>query len=117
MFGTEDQKKKYLPLLANGEAVSAGAYTEPDAGTDVAATRTKAIRDGNEYVISGNKMFITNGTICDWMVVLCVTNPEAEKRHNRHSLILVESDRKGIEANKIKGENGNQGKRYGRDRF
>ena len=65
MFGTEDQKKKYLPLLANGEAVSAGAYTEPDAGTDVAATRTKAIRDGNEYVINGNKMFITNGTICD----------------------------------------------------
>ena len=106
MFGTEDQKKKYLPLLANGEAVSAGAYTEPDAGTDVAATRTKAIRDGNEYVINGNKMFITNGTICDWMVVLCVTNPEAEKRHNRHSLILVESDRKGIEANKIKGKMG-----------
>jgi len=106
MFGTEEQKKKYLPLLANGEAVSAGAYTEPDAGTDVAATRTKAIRDGNEYVINGNKMFITNGTICDWMVVLCVTNPEAEKRHNRHSLILVESDRKGIEANKIRGKMG-----------
>lgn len=51
MFGTEEQKKKYLPLLANGEAVSAGAYTEPDAGTDVAATRTKAVRDGNEYVM------------------------------------------------------------------
>lgn len=106
MFGTEEQKKKYLPLLANGKAISAGAFTEPDAGTDVAATRTRAVKEGNEYVINGNKMFITNGTICNWMVVLCVTNPNEEKRHNRHSLILVESDRQGVVANKIKGKMG-----------
>jgi len=106
MFGTEEQKKKYLPLLVNGEAISAGAFTEPDAGTDVAGTRTRAVKEGNEYVINGNKMFITNGTVCDWMIVLCVTNPDEEKRHKRHSLILVESDRKGVEANKIKGKMG-----------
>lgn len=106
MFGTEEQKKKYLPLLVNGEAVSAGAFTEPDAGTDVAGTRTKAVKEGNEYVINGNKMFITNGSICDWMVVLCVTNPEEEKRHKRHSLIVVESEREGITVNKIKGKMG-----------
>ena len=106
MFGTEEQKKKYLPLLENGEAVSAGAFTEPDAGTDVAGTRTKAVKEGNEYVINGNKMFITNGSICDWMVVLCVTNPEEEKRHKRHSLIVVESEREGITVNKIKGKMG-----------
>ena len=106
MFGTEAQKKKYLPLLVNGEAVSAGAYTEPNAGTDVAGTRTRAVKEGNEYVINGNKMFITNGTICDWMVVLCVTNPDEEKKHKRHSLILVESDRKGLMANKLRGKMG-----------
>lgn len=65
MFGTEEQKNKYLPLLVNGEAVSAGAYTEPNAGTDVAGTRTRAVKEGNEYIVNGNKMFITNGTICD----------------------------------------------------
>jgi alkylation response protein AidB-like acyl-CoA dehydrogenase len=106
MFGTEGQKKRYLPLLINGEAISAGAYTEPNAGTDVAGTRTKAVKDGNEYVINGNKMFITNGTVCNWMVALCITNPEEGKRHRRHSLILIESDRTGIVVNKIKGKMG-----------
>ena len=106
MFGTEEQKRKYLPLLVSGKAVSAGAFTEPDAGTDVAGTRTRAIKEGEEYIINGNKMFITNATVCDWMVVLCVTNPNDEKRHKRHSLILVESDREGVVANKIKGKMG-----------
>lgn len=105
-YGTEEQKKKYLPPLLNGEAICAGAYTEPNAGTDVAGTTTRAVKDGNEYVISGSKMFITNGTICDFMVVLCVTNPEEEKRHRRHSLILVEADRQGITRNKIRGKMG-----------
>ena len=65
MYGTEAQKQEYLPRLINGEAVSAGAYTEPDAGTDVAGTRTRAVRQGDEFVINGNKMFITNGSVCD----------------------------------------------------
>jgi len=106
LFGTEDQKKNYLPLLVRGDAISAGAYTEPDAGTDVASTRTKASRQGDEYVINGNKMFITNGTVCNWMVALCVTDEKEEKRHKRHSLILVESDRKGVTTYKIKGKMG-----------
>ena len=106
LYGTEEQKRKYLPPLVRGEAISAGAFTEPDAGTDVAGTRTRAVKDGDEYVINGSKMFITNGTICDFMVVLCVTNPEAEKRHKRHSLILVEADRPGITRNKIRGKMG-----------
>jgi len=105
-FGTEKQKNKYLPLLAKGQAISAGAYTEPDAGTDVAGARTRAVREGSEYIINGNKMFITNGTVCDWLVTLCVTDPDEEKRHNRHSLIVVEADRKGVTANKIKGKMG-----------
>lgn len=106
LYGTEDQKKKYLPLVVNGRAISAGAYTEPDAGTDLASAKTTAVRDGNEYVINGSKMFITNGTVCDFMVVLCVTNPKEEKKHRRFSLILVEADRNGITKNKIKGKMG-----------
>jgi len=106
LHGSEEQKKKWLPPLVRGEAVSAGAFTEPDAGTDVAAIRTRALRDGDEYVINGNKMFITNGTVCDFMVVLCVTNPEAESRHGRMSLIVVESDRPGVSATKIRGKMG-----------
>ena len=106
MYGTEEQKKKYLPLLVSGEAISAGAYTEPDAGTDVGSIRTAAVKEENHYVINGNKIFITNGTVCDWMVVLCVTHPEETKRYARHSLILVESDRKGVEANQLKGKLG-----------
>jgi len=106
LYGSDEQKEKYLPRLVNGEAISAGAYTEPNAGTDVAGTRTTAVKDGNEYVINGSKMFITNGTVCNFMVVLCVTNPQAEKRHLRHSLIIVEADRPGITRNKIRGKMG-----------
>ncbi len=105
-FGTEDQKKKYLPPLVDGRAICAGAFTEPNAGTDVAGIKTRAVKDGNEYVINGSKMFITNGTICDFMVVFCVTNPDEEKIHRRHSMILVEADRNGITRNKIKGKMG-----------
>ncbi|MBU4278255.1 MAG: acyl-CoA dehydrogenase family protein [Proteobacteria bacterium] len=105
-FGTEEQKQKYLPPLAAGEAIAAGAYTEPDAGTDIAAARTKAVVDGDEWVITGNKMFITNGTVCDFMAVFCLTDPEAASPHQRHSLIMVESDRPGVTATPIKGKMG-----------
>ena len=104
-FGTEEQKKKYLPPLVTGKAATSGAYTEPNAGTDVAAAGTKAVKDGDEYVITGNKMFITNGSFADWFITLCVTNPD-NKRFQRHSLVLIESDRKGITVNKIYGKMG-----------
>lgn len=105
-FGTEEQKRKYLPPLVRGEAISAGAFTEPDAGTDVSGIRTRAVRDGHDFVINGAKMFITNGTVCDFMCVLCVTDPNAEPKHKRQSVILVEADRPGISVNKIKGKMG-----------
>jgi alkylation response protein AidB-like acyl-CoA dehydrogenase len=105
-FASDEQKRKYLPRLVSGEAISAGAFTEPDAGTDVAGIRTRAVKDGNDYVINGTKMFITNGTVCDFMCTLCVTNPKAEPRHARQSIILIESDRPGVKVNKIKGKMG-----------
>ncbi|MGO9116068.1 MAG: acyl-CoA dehydrogenase family protein [Desulfomonilaceae bacterium] len=105
LFGTDEQKKEYLPRLVRGEAISAGAFTEPDAGTDVAAIRTRAVKDGGDYVINGTKMFITNGTVCNFMCVYCVTDPDADK-HKRQSIILVESDRPGVVSTKIKGKLG-----------
>ncbi|OPY09895.1 MAG: Acryloyl-CoA reductase (NADH) [Syntrophaceae bacterium PtaB.Bin095] len=104
-YGSEDQKKTYLPMVCSGEKVSAGAFTEPNAGTDVAGYKTRAVKDGSDYVINGNKMFITNGTVCDFMVTQCITNPE-EKKHNSFSLIIVPADSKGVTRNKIRGKMG-----------
>jgi len=105
-FGSEEQKQRWLPPLVSGKMVSAGAFTEPDAGTDVAAVRTKALRDGDEFVINGNKMFITNGTICDYYMVLCLTDPQSDQRYARHSIIIVEADRPGVGSRKIHGKMG-----------
>ena len=104
-YGSEEQKQAYLIPVCTGEWVSAGAFTEPNAGTDVAGYKTRAVKDGDDYVINGNKMFITNGTICDFMVMQCITNPE-EKKHNRFSLIIVPANSRGITRNKIHGKLG-----------
>ena len=104
-FGSEEQKKTYLPAICSGRMVFSGAFTEPNAGTDVAGYRTRAVKDGNDYVINGSKMFITNGTVCDFMVAQCITNPE-EKKHESYSLIIVPATAKGVSRNKIKGKMG-----------
>jgi len=104
-YGSEEQKKTWLPPVCAGEKVAAGAFTEPNAGTDVAGYKTRAVKDGSDYVINGNKMFITNGTVCDFMVTQCITNPE-EKKHNSFSLIIVPADSKGVTRNKIRGKMG-----------
>ncbi|WP_456477707.1 acyl-CoA dehydrogenase family protein [Geoglobus ahangari] len=101
MFGNEEQKKKYLPPLAQGKAICAACYTEPYAGSDVAGIRTRADRDGDEYVINGTKMFITNGTIADYYIVLARTDPNPPKRHLGMSVFLVEKDTPGVEAKKL----------------
>ncbi|MCF7802552.1 MAG: acyl-CoA dehydrogenase family protein [Candidatus Marinimicrobia bacterium] len=106
LFGTEQQKETYLPGIASGESIFAGAYTEPDAGTDVAGTNTRAERQGDEYVINGTKMFITNGSVCNYIVALCVTNPDAEKRTQKYSLILVDAEVPGVTRHKIHGKMG-----------
>jgi acyl-CoA dehydrogenase len=99
-YGTKEQKEKYLPPVCSGDAVFAGAYTEPNAGTDVAGYKTRAVQDGDEYVITGNKMFITNGTVCDWMVVQAITDPD-QKVHKSFSQFIVPSDAPGITKTKI----------------
>ena len=102
LYGRDEQKEKYLIPLTSGEAVMGSAITEPDAGSDVSAVRTTAVKDGNDYVINGNKIFITNGTVASYFMVICLTNPQDPSRHGRHSVILLESDREGFEANKLR---------------
>jgi alkylation response protein AidB-like acyl-CoA dehydrogenase len=104
LIGTKEQKEIYLPPLCNGEARMGVAVTEPDAGSDVASVTTSAVKDGDDYVITGNKMFISNATIGDFLIVLCVTNPEASVKHQSLSTIIVETNRAGYEASKLKGK-------------
>jgi alkylation response protein AidB-like acyl-CoA dehydrogenase len=105
-FGTEEQKEEYLPPLTTGDAIMGSAISEPHAGSDVASISTSAEKDGGEWVINGNKMWITNGSIGDYFLVLCETNPNAEGRYNGFSQIIVESDRDGFESDKITGKMG-----------
>ncbi|MDW7711549.1 MAG: acyl-CoA dehydrogenase family protein [Deferrisomatales bacterium] len=106
LHGTEEQKRRYLPPICTGEAIMAAAITEPDAGSDIAAVTTAAVRDGDEWVINGTKMFITNGISAKFVLVYCLTNPHAPSRHERHSCLMVETDRPGYKATKLHGKLG-----------
>lgn len=105
-FGTEEQKKAYIPPVPQGKAIMGAAITEPDAGSDIFNVSTTAVKDGDVYVINGTKMFITNGSIADYLVVYCLTNPEADSRYERYSFLIVETDRPGFQANKLRGKLG-----------
>jgi len=94
-FGTEEQKRKWLPKMASGEVIAALGMSEPSGGSDVQAMRTQAIRDGDHYVINGQKVFITNGHTADLLVLACKTDPKA--RGKGVSLILVETNREGFQ--------------------
>jgi alkylation response protein AidB-like acyl-CoA dehydrogenase len=89
-FGTEEQKKEWLPRFASGELRGGVALTEPDAGTDLQAIRTKAVRDGNEYVVNGSKIWITNALYGNCLALLVKTDPHAEPRHKGMSLLIAE---------------------------
>ncbi len=96
--GTEEQKKKYLPPVCEGKWRIGMASTEPEAGSDVASIATTATKDGDYYVLRGNKVFITNCTTSDFMVVVCVTTPEAKRKHERLGAIIVDTKSPGYEA-------------------
>jgi len=106
LFGTEDQKRKYLPPLVEGKAIMGFAITEPDAGSDTAAVSTSAVLDGDEYVINGSKVMIGNGSVANFMLVFCLTDPEEKSKSRRHSIIVVETDRPGYEADPLHGKMG-----------
>ncbi len=106
LYGTEEQKKKFLPPLPRGKAIMGTAITEPDAGSDILSILTLAKRDGDSYILSGSKQFITNGSIANYLAVFCQVNPEAESKLKRFGILLVEADRPGFSALKITGKMG-----------
>ncbi|WP_440008894.1 acyl-CoA dehydrogenase family protein [Halomicrococcus sp. SG-WS-1] len=100
-FGDEWMKEEWLPRIANGESACCSCISEPAHGSNVAGIETVAETDGDEYVLNGNKMWITNGTVADVAVVMAKTDPDAEPPHRGISAILVPTETDGFESTKI----------------
>ncbi|MER5274240.1 acyl-CoA dehydrogenase family protein [Streptomyces sp. NPDC002809] len=94
-YGTEAQKEYFLPRILAGELVFAIGYSEPEAGTDLAALRTRAVRDGDSWVIDGQKIFTSNAQNADWIWLACRTDPDVPK-HRGISIVLVPTDAPGF---------------------
>jgi len=94
-FGSEVQKRQWLPKMAAGEAIGALGLTEPGAGSDLKAIQTRAVRDRDDYVINGQKVYISNGQLCDLVVLACKTDPSAGAKGI--TFVIVESSRDGFE--------------------
>jgi acyl-CoA dehydrogenase len=95
-YGNEAQHERFLRPAFRGETLLAVAMTEPSTGSDLAAIRTRAVRDGDDYVIDGAKTFISNGQNCDLVIVVAKTDPDAQPAHRGISLILVPTDAPGF---------------------
>jgi alkylation response protein AidB-like acyl-CoA dehydrogenase len=89
-FGTEEQKRRFLPAILAGQVHFAIGYTEPEAGTDLASLRTRAVRDGDEYVVNGQKVFTTGGDDADFIWLAARTDPDAPK-HEGISILIVDT--------------------------
>jgi acyl-CoA dehydrogenase len=94
-YGSEEQKARWLPGCVSGDIVTAIAMTEPDTGSDLAAIKTTALRDGDHYVLNGQKTFISNGILCDLVIVAAKTDPQST--HGGVSLLVVEDGTPGFE--------------------
>ena len=105
-FGTDEQKEKYLPLITSGKSVMGSAISESGAGSDVTSISTLAEEDGDDWVLNGRKMWITNGTVGDFFVVMCKTDPDDTNRYSGFSQIIVEKGTAGFSAEKITGKLG-----------
>ena len=98
-YGTEEQKQHYLPQLISGECIGSIAMTEPGAGSDLQGMKTYATKDGDDWILNGSKIYITNGYMCDVSIVCAQTNPEAKGAHGI-SLFLVDSGLEGYSKGK-----------------
>ncbi|MCU4536688.1 acyl-CoA dehydrogenase family protein [Acinetobacter bereziniae] len=94
-FGNEQQKQQWLPLMAKGEVIGAIAMTEPGTGSDLQAIRTTAIEDGDDYIVNGSKIFITNGYLCD-IAIVAVKTGKGESEAQNVSLLIIEASRTGF---------------------
>jgi len=106
-YGSPELQKKWVPRITSGECTSAGGFTEPNHGSDILRLDTTARREGDEYVINGTKTFISNASLCDYLVLLCMTDPAAEPSYKGMSVILVESSRPGYAAESVGQKMGN----------
>jgi acyl-CoA dehydrogenase len=113
LFASEEQKQKWLPKCASGEWSPAFALSEPEAGSDPAAMRTSAVRDGDEWVINGQKAWITNATVADFYVVFATTDRE----NRRTSAFIVEKDRDGFDPGQLEHKLGIKGSPTGSPSF
>lgn len=95
-YGNEEQKQRWLPGAVSGDIISAIAMTEPNTGSDLANVRTTAIKDGDDYILNGEKTFITNGHIADLIIVVAKTDPHANPGHRGISLLVVEEGMPGF---------------------
>lgn len=93
-WGSEELKQKWLPMMVSGEAIGAVAMTEPGAGSDLKELRTRALRDGETYIVNGQKTYISNGQNCDFVLLACKTDPA--KSAKGVSIVLTEADRPGF---------------------
>ena len=100
-FGNEAQKKGYLIPLTRGEAISAGGFTEPDHGSDLTRLRTTAVKDGGDYLINGVKTFISNGSLANFVIVLCQTDSRVEPAYRGMSTFIVEKGSRGLEVSEL----------------
>jgi len=105
-FGTEEQKEKYLVPALRGEGSIAGAFTEPAHGSDLTFLDTKAVLDGDEWVINGTKTFISAADVAKSIVVLCQTDPKAKPSYRGQTLFIVERDSEGVEVRPLKNKLG-----------
>jgi acyl-CoA dehydrogenase len=99
-YCTPEQRERWLPGIADGSLITAIAMTEPGTGSDLAAIKTTAVRDGDHYVINGAKTFISNGILCDLCIVCAKTDPNPENRHRGISLFVVEAGTPGFHKGK-----------------
>ena len=97
-FGNEEQKQKYLRPMAEGKKIGAYSLTEPNSGSDAGGMKTYAVKDGDDYILNGSKIFITNGGVADIYVVFAVTDPES--KHKGTSAFIVEADFPGFSVGK-----------------
>ncbi|HOW57163.1 MAG TPA: acyl-CoA dehydrogenase family protein [Smithellaceae bacterium] len=98
-FGTKEQKERYLPRLASGEMIGAFSLTEANAGSDAGSVETTAVKNNNEYILNGTKIFVTNGGVCDFVLIFALTGHDYE--HPQTSVFIVESGCRGFQRGEV----------------
>jgi len=100
IHGTPEQREEFLRPAASFERIGTFSLSEPEAGSDAASQRTRAVRDGDYYIVNGTKNFISSGSVADFHVVFCVTDPDVTPRHRGISCLLIDADTPGFSAGK-----------------